>query len=121
MEVTATDLYAFGNRKEPRKPRPGIDVFPDAAGIIGPESPERARGASVFGDPFRALLVSHYHRLPAGTLLPEGFSVVADGVDVDSKNEHGPTHHTIYPSVAMRMDTFIEQFTNLPWEHAGKI
>ena len=79
------DLYAFGNRLRPRPPRvegvdlkPGqrADIIPNANGLVGPDTPG---GASLFSDPAQAPVAGHYHVLPAGTELPEGLVLVADG------------------------------------------
>jgi hypothetical protein len=88
--------------------------------MVGPESPPLPLGASTFADPFRSRLTGHYHRLPAGTPLPDGLGGVADGVDANPMSHHGPTHHTIFPSVQVSMEQFVELFKNLPWEYAGK-
>jgi hypothetical protein len=110
------DLYCFGNRSGPRAPRPGVDIDVDAAGMVRPTKPPT--GASAFGDPGQAPLTGHYHRIPAGTQLPPGLRVVADGADVGGREL--PTHHTIYPSGPMALDDFTQQFLDLPWEYAGK-
>ena len=77
-------------------------------------------GASTFGSLDRVPLTGHYHRLPADTELPEGLEVVADGLCLPAGSLHLPTHHTIYPLVAMSYDRFIELFLSLPWIHEGK-
>jgi hypothetical protein len=120
MAGTPTDLYAFGNRTGPRLPRPDLDLFADAAGNVGPEVPPEVDGASAFGDTNESPLTGHYHLLPAGTPLPEGLGVVADGRDVDPDSDQAATHHTIYPTVRMPLDRFAELFKNLPWCYAGK-
>ena len=121
MAITPTDLYAFGPRDQgPRAPRRGIDLFPDAAGEIGPEQPPDVQGASTFGDPARCPLHGHYFVLPEGTDLPEDLAVIADGSDVDPNSPHGPTHHTIYPAAKMPYERFVERFRGLPWRYAGK-
>jgi hypothetical protein len=116
---TPVELYAFGNRNGPRRPRPNKDVFPDSAGIIGPESGPPWHGASTFADLGRVPLTGPYHRLPQDTPLPEGLGVVADGVNVDPASPLLATHHTIYPTVRMHVDQFVELFLKLPWQHAG--
>jgi hypothetical protein len=120
MAATPVDLYVFGNRSGPRRPRPGIDVFPDAAGMLSPEDPADAKGASLFADPLRCPLTGHYYKLPAGTPLPEGLAVVADGSELKAGSPHPPTHQTLYPAAALSEDEFIELFNNLPWEYTGK-
>jgi hypothetical protein len=121
MATTPVDLYVFGNRSGPKRPRTGIDVFPDAAGMVGPEYPPLPRGASTFADVAKVTLSGYYHVLSRGAELPPGVAVVADGVDVDSKNPHPPTHHTLYPTIRMPVDTFIDLIVNLPWQYVGKI
>jgi RHS repeat-associated protein len=118
--TTPSNLYAFGNKAGPRPPRPGKDIFPDNSGNVGPEVPPFPNGASTFADPNMAPLNGPYHELPAGTQLPDGLSVVADGVDVNPLSQNPPTHHTIYPSKSMPSDDFSNAFRNLPWKYAGK-
>jgi hypothetical protein len=120
MVKTKVDLYAFGNRTGPKSPRLGIDVFPDAAGMVGPEYSPLPRGASTFADVVQITLSGHYHVLSRGTELPPGLAVVADGMDVDPKNPHPPTHHTIYPAIRMPVDTFIDVILKLPWQYVGR-
>jgi hypothetical protein len=120
MAKTPVDLFAFGNRSGPKRPRTGIDVFPDAAGMVGPEGPTRPFGASTIADLSKTHLQGHYYRLPAGTPLPPGLGVIADGRDVNSVNRHGPSHHTIYPAVAMTYTKFVELYENLPWQYEGR-
>ena len=110
------DLHCFGNKTQPRPPRPGKDIDVDDAGMVGPTRPPT--GASAYGDPGYADLTGHYHRIPAGTELPAGLRVVADGADVGGP--HPPTHHTIYPTGRMSYDDFAQQFLDLPWEYAGR-
>jgi hypothetical protein len=124
--VVPVDLYAFGNRSGPRPPRPGDgvrerDLVPDASGHIGPESPPFPRGASTFADleQARQLLRGHFHRLAAGTPLPEGLGVVADGRDANARSENPPSHHTIYPTLRMPVARFLELFLGLPWAYEG--
>src|SRR5438105_3563633 len=120
MQVTPADLYVFGKRSGPRAPRLKVDIFPDPAGFLGPQDPKNPSGASAFSDALRTRLNGHYHKLPAGTPLPTGLEVVADGVDVNPNSHHGPGHHTFFPTVAMEAAEFIELFLNLPWTYAGK-
>src|SRR5262249_47232452 len=101
MAVTPVDLYAFGNRKGPKRPRLGIDVFPDAAGMAGPESLPLPRGPSSYADLSQATLTGPYHLLPKGMKLPEGIEVVEDGMDVEGRSTNPPSHHTIYPAARM--------------------
>jgi hypothetical protein len=97
MADTPVDLYAFGNRSGPRPPRPGIDLPVDESGMQQ----------------------GHYFRLPAGTELPEGIAVVADGRDVRADSLHPASHYTLYSAVAMSLEEFVQRFANLPWQWAG--
>jgi RHS repeat-associated protein len=117
--TSPVDLHAFGNRTAPRDPRPDPDME-IVDGQFVAQAPPLPRGASTFGDPQQAPLSGQYHRLPAGTELPDGFAVVADGSDVVPNSPHPPTHHTIYPTRDMPPDEFQQGFRDLPWEHAGK-
>jgi hypothetical protein len=114
------DLYAFGNRTGPRPPRVGVDVVPDANGMLAPQTLSDKMGASTFADPSQAPLNGHYHRLPAGTELPSGLDVLADGLDVTPRSRHPASHHTIFNTVEMTVDRYIDLFRNLPWEYGGK-
>jgi hypothetical protein len=120
MAKTLVDLYAFGNWTGPRPPRPGKDITPDAAGMVGPENPVRPFGASAVADVSKSRLHGHYHRLPTGTVLPTGLGVVADGSDILTGSRHGPSHHTIYPVVAMSFVKFVTLYVNLPWQYGGR-
>lgn len=124
-EVTPVDLFAFGARggyKGARafqdfkiEPIPGVRV--PLNGQVGLELP---LGASTFADPLAAPLQGHYHRLPAGTKLPRGFGLKADGVDVIPISEQPATHYTIFPTRGMWLDEFNDGLLELPWEYAGK-
>jgi hypothetical protein len=117
---TPTDLYAFGNRQQPRAPRPSDFGVNGPDDLVGPESPPTPHGASTPGDPAQTPLTGHYHHLPAGTPLPEGLGVVADGSDVLPGSALPPTHHTLFPTIEMTLREFIGHFLALPWQHAGK-
>ena len=120
MKVTPADLFAFGSSTGPKPPRPEIDVFPDEYGWLQPESPPLPRGMSTFADVAFAPLTGRYHRLPQGTPPPEGLEVVADGKDVHGRSSHEPTHHTIYPTSAVKVERFRDLYLGLPWIAAGK-
>jgi hypothetical protein len=114
-----TDLHAFGAKAQPRDPRPNtdIDVAPD--GTVGPEPKDTwSQGASTFGDPNKAPLTGHYHRLAKGSPMASGLRVIADGSDVGGP--HLPTHHTIYPEKKMPFQDFVSKFQSLRWLYAGK-
>ena len=125
LACTDKDLYAFGNKAGPREPRieghnlkPGQtpDLVPNEKGLVGPTKPPT--GASTFGDPQQAPLGGHYHKLPAGTELPKGVGVSADGAEVGGAQP--ATHHTIYPTTEMTPAEFVQKHGSLPWEYAGK-
>lgn len=117
---TNRDLFAFGNKTQPRPPRPDIDVYPDSSGTIRAQNPPLPHGASTFGNVSEAPLTGNYHLLPEGTQLPDGLAVVADGIDVVPDSPHPSTHHTIYPTQDMDINDFMKLFLDLPWEYAGK-
>lgn len=121
MARTPVDLFVFGNRTGPRRPRVGTDIHPDGAGMIPAGAPPRPEGASTFADPAQAGLSGHYHIIPAGTELPEGLDVIADGRDVLQDSDMPETHHTIYATTDMPADEFIGQFLSLPWKYAGRL
>jgi hypothetical protein len=120
MGVTLVDLFAFGNRAGPALPRANQDLYPDAADMVGPESPPLPNGKSLFADPVSAPLTGHYYRLPHGTMLPEGLAITADGNDVVSGSSHPPGHHTLYPEIVMRFDQFVALYVQLPWQYEGR-
>jgi hypothetical protein len=115
-----TDLHGFGNRSKPRDPRLGIDIDPNPDGSVGPEpkEPPWPDGASTFGDPEKAPLTGHYHRIVAGTRMATGLRVSADGSDIGGPQPE--THHTIFPSEQMPFQTFVDRFQGLGWAYAGK-
>ncbi len=113
--ILPVTLYAFGNRKSPRLPRPSIDIAVDGD-LVQPTQPPT--GASTFADIRYAALTGHYYRIDKGTLLPEGLAVIADGKDVGGT--HSPTHHTIYPILEMSFSEFVEKFMSCGWIYTGK-
>lgn len=119
-KATKVDLFAFGSRSGPRPPRQGIDYVPDATGMIGPEQPPFPAGASLFADAQQAPLRGHYHRLAAGTVIPPGLEVVADGIDIHSNSIHPATHYTLFPVTKMAPQQFVSAFLSLPWHHSGR-
>ena len=120
--VTTTHLHLFrgGNRDEPRRPRTPQDIVTDEEGYVGPERGPMPDGLSLFGDPDQAPIRGHFHRLPAGTLLPTGIGLIADGADIDPDSPRSPTHHTLYPTTRMTFESFVELVMGLPWEYWGK-
>ncbi|MFC2995166.1 hypothetical protein ACFODO_07800 [Acinetobacter sichuanensis] len=70
-------------------------------------------------------MTGQIYKLPAGTELPEGFGVIADGSDVTMSNgkpgKHYRTHHTIVPCEQMTAENFVNGLQSLPWEKSIKI
>ena len=63
------------------------------------------------------------HRIPAGTELPEGLAVHADGEDIVVNGVKGTKsmgHRTVYPADPMTGDEFNRRFRSMGWEHVGK-
>jgi RHS repeat-associated protein len=124
---TKVDVYAMGNSTQPRAPRieghnlkPGQtpDISVNSNGMVQSTS----KGASTFADPtvFKEIgMEGQTHKLPAGTDLPEGFDIIADGEDV--KGKHKRSHHTISPCDEMLPESFIDKFLSLPWVKSIKI
>ena len=121
IEITPTELSAFGNKTEPRGARPkqdfGVENFDD---IVGPEQPPLPKGASTMKDVNSAPLTGNYHVIPEGTELPDGLGVISDGKDVIGSEGHAPGHHTIYPTKEMTVEEFNKLFKSLPWKYGGK-
>jgi len=118
--LTPTDLFAFGNTKGPQRPRPGKSMAPDSAGMVGPEPGFFQIGPSLFADIGVAPLTGPYHLLPQGTELPSGLAVIADGNDVVDSSPFPAKHYTLYPTIKMTQDEFVNLFLSLPWKLAGK-
>ena len=109
----------MGNSTAPRPPRidghntkPGQkpDIKPDANGIIQPTT---THGASTFDDPKKAPFPGQTYTLPAGTVLPPGLGVIADGKDVGGTHAEG--HHSIVPTEQMTPQEFEDKYNSLPW------
>ena len=77
-------------------------------------------GASCAADVDKTSLNGKYRTLPAGTVLPEGLAVKADGKDVYPASKHYEGHHTIYPTKEMTFQEFNELYKNLPWSSEVK-
>lgn len=52
--------------------------------------------------------------LPAGTQMPDGLDIIADGIDVIPNSPHGVGHHTIFSTRAMTVNEFNELYKSLP-------
>jgi hypothetical protein len=115
---TPENVSAFGNKSGPRAPRAGTDIEVVDGNVSG-QTPPGVKGASTFTDPLRTSLSGHYHTLPAGTTLPKGLGIFADGEDVGGTQPWG--HRTIYPTEDMTFQEFTDLFLNLPWQYGGKL
>lgn len=113
----------------PRPPRTSDLEIENGADLVGlgprPQSPdETIRGVSTFTtyEQLADHCGGHAHRLPAGSELPEGLSVHADGADITG-NASGPPegHRSIYPDRPMTHDQFVEKFQSMSWEYDRKI
>ncbi len=114
------DTYAFGNRAGPRPPRAGVDVSPNADGMLSLQAPPFPEDASAFANPDNAPLTGHYHRLLSGSELPQGLDVVAGGLDVNVASYQPVTNHTIFNTVEMAFDRFVDLFSSLAWQYGGR-
>ncbi len=119
------DLFAFGNASGPRPARPSDFGVESGSDLVGPYSPtaptDYVGGASKFASPedARGILSGPYQQLPAGSNIPDGLAVHADGADVGGNAPWG--HHTVYPTESMTLDKFNNLFSGLDWERAGKL
>ena len=103
-ERTTEDLYAAGRADGTRPVRHDRDFDVDSdTDIVGggpaPTSPnDKIKGVSNFAstEDVSREVRGWAHRLPAGSELPEGVRVHADGEDVDGYAARG--HRTIYPN-----------------------
>ena len=112
--VTTEDIYAFGNSTGPREARP-IDLGADPVGPFSPETPlDMVLGASAFRWPEDSGLTGKVWLLRAGTVLPPGLAIHADGSDVGGTNPKG--HRTIYPTARMSHETFRRLIRELDWQ-----
>lgn len=116
----SVDLYAFGPRSTGPRPIAGRDVFPDREGKLAPERLPFPNGQSAFSDPVAAPVSGHYFRLPAGTRLPEGLRVIADGSEVQLASPWPPGHHTLYNAKEVSFEAFVHMIGDLPWQYVGK-
>ena len=118
---TTADIYSFGNKSAPRGARPQQDFnVENFDSIVGPETGPLPKGASNVLDVNSAPLSGHYHMLPAGTQMPDGLDIIADGIDVIPNSPHGVGHHTIFPTRAMTVNEFNELYKSLPWQYGVK-
>ena len=83
-DVVPTDLHVFPSGGQLRQ-REGQEYELDDQGNVVPQNDQRfPKGQSTFGDVNQAPLTGKYDKIPAGTNLPPGIGVKADGQDVDS-------------------------------------
>lgn len=120
------DLYVLGNAEGPAPVRPDRDIEVDRSGIIPMLASQAGKrfpqGKSAFGSPDamrQAGLTGVVWRLSAGTLVPGGVVIVADGVDVIPDSPNPPGHRTLCPVERMGLVDFGERYLRLPWENTG--
>jgi RHS repeat-associated protein len=115
--TTPEDIYAFGNASGPKGGRPSDFGKENTSDEIGPypDAGGKYSGASTLTKPGldRTPLSGKYHKLPAGTQLPEGLGFHADGKDVGGSMSYG--HRTIYPTESMSFRDFNDKVKGLPW------
>jgi RHS repeat-associated protein len=107
-EKTDKDLYVFEKilvrKKDPNgKGDVTLDQDDNVANQSGKEFPE---GKSFYSDKDKAPLTGIWYRIPAGSTLPVGTQMIADGRDVNPRSPHPEGHHTLYPTVKMPYDVF---------------
>lgn len=112
-------LYAFGNAQGVG-PRLNRDIFPDDEGLVGPEHPPWPHGQSAFRDPDQPGLTGVLYRLVAGTRLPRGLGVIADGTDASPNSPHPVGHHTLFPTQQMPYPAYVSLVGGLPWQKVGR-
>ncbi len=92
----------------------------DLQGLLPVDDSALPQGASMIADPKQSRLTGHYHRLPAGMILPRGLAVIADGCDVVADSLLPPGHYTLHITEPMTALEFIEKFAGLPWAYGGR-
>ena len=126
-ERTTEDLYAAGRADGTRPVRHDRDFDVDSDTVIvgggpAPTSPnDKIKGVSNFAsnEDVSREVRGWAHRLPAGSELPEGVRVHADGEDVDGYAVRG--HRTIYPTRELTLDEFRRKLESLDWQKDVKI
>lgn len=119
-DTVSTNLVVFGNSTAPRAPRPSKDIDVVDGMVKSQVGVEFPQGASAFEMPEQAPLTGHYHEIDAGTKLPEGLAVKADGSDVIPGSPHGAGHHTIYPTEDMSIQDFQKKYSEIDSHYGGK-
>lgn len=120
LNTIPEDLNAFGNSTQPRNARAVQDFGVESGNDIIGNSQTEVKGASTFANVNKAPLTGKYYTLPAGTRLPDGLGVVADGIEVNPSSGHTETHYTICPTKPMTVDEFNKLYQSLPWKYGGK-
>ena len=126
---TTEDLYAAGNLEGPKGARPRDFGISDLSERVGPQprptSPaDDIKGASTAISMETLQATGQVHRIPAGTELPEGLAVHADGEDVVVNGVKGTApegHRTVYSTdPTITGNEFNRRFRGMGWEHVGK-
>ncbi|WP_120197630.1 RHS repeat-associated core domain-containing protein [Lacrimispora algidixylanolytica] len=115
-----TDTYVFGNATKPGDARPGKDFGVESGSdVVNAQSPPLPKGKSVCADPYDTPLTGTIYKVPEGTKLPEGLSIVYDGKD-KVPGGHAIGHSTIYPTRDITVDEFNGLYQSMPWEKGEK-
>jgi hypothetical protein len=120
----------YRNGGSPNGPNPGVEspslgdfgLEPGTSTdpIVGPESPPLPQGPSTFANPATSGRSGYWWELPKGTVLPDGFGIQPDGVDVIPESSNPVGHNTIYPTLDMLKSAFDKAFVNLGWIPWGR-
>ncbi|MCI0422354.1 MAG: hypothetical protein L0312_24555, partial [Acidobacteria bacterium] len=87
-------------------------------GLVGPEIPPDVSGASTFANPEGAPPTGHVWKVERELILVTAvLGVWADGIDATPPGPHPPSHHTVYPTVALPPEIFVQTFLGLPWRY----
>ncbi|MGH6653975.1 MAG: RHS repeat-associated core domain-containing protein [Actinocrinis sp.] len=117
-QTTPEDVFGFGNASGPKGGRPSDFGVANGSDEIGPypSGAGKYNGASTFTSAGldKAPLSGKYHKLPAGTELPDDLGFCADGKDV-AGGTMSFGHRTIYPKQPMSVDSFVDKVKGLPW------
>lgn len=115
------DLYHFGKSKSAREPRCrdfGVEGRDEVVPLGELPLPF---GASLLGDVGRTTLAGPYYRLPAGTQLPKGYAIVADGSDAVPGSQQPETHHTFFATdEGIPFEDVCRAWMGLPWQYVDK-
>lgn len=119
--VTAVDLYATSNGKNQRpKPRPrdlGVDSSDDD--VCPGSSDGISYGLSTFAREGDLITRGWVWKLPAGSPLPPGLRVEADGRDYVPGSPMPTSHHTLALTGSMSFAGAVALYQGLNWQPMG--